>query len=358
MRVLLLNDLPPGPTGGVEVHVGRLATALQSCGCAVRIVVADRPHEGLGRALDLWDPFSRRMVSDAIRTFRPDVVHVHNILNELSTSVVGLGVPSVLTVHDQRLLGVRIGLDQDRPAWAPDVAMRSMKNRLARWRLRRSVDATIAPSRALVDALRADGFPSVHHLENFAPRMESSPLGPDVVFLGSLWIHKGPHVLLDAWARVAHRHPTVNVRIVGDGPLRPTLDERSRRPDLRDRVVLTGAVEPDAVPAQLRSARLVVVPSLGAEGGGPTLAVVEAMTAGRPVVVTDRPGVGEGVDGSVGAVVPAGDVPALAEALDRLLSDPVRLEGMGRAAAARAAERWSPEVAMQRLLAVYRSVAG
>lgn len=356
MRVLLVNDRPPGPGGGAEVHVGRVADALTSVGCAVRLVCADRPHEGVRRALDLWDPGARRSVQAAVAEFGPEVIHLHNVVDELSTSVAGLGLPTVLTVHDRRLLGVRAGLDHERAPWRPDVIARSAKNRFARWRLRRTVDATIAPSRTLADELRRAGFPSVRHVENFAPAAQPAPLGTDVAFVGALHPHKGPQVLLDAWALVAAGHPTSELRVVGEGPLRASLEASAQRAGIADRVRFVGAVAPADVPDQLRRARLVVVPSLGAEGGGPTLAVVEAAAAGRPVVVTDRPGVAEGVDDTVGVVVPAGDVSALAAALDDLLSDPARLERLGGQAAARAAERWSPEAAAEHLLEIYRAV--
>jgi glycosyltransferase involved in cell wall biosynthesis len=356
VRVLLVNDHPPGPTGGAEVHVGRVADALVDAGCSVRVLVPDVPHRGVRRALDLWDPGARRGVRGAIAAFRPDVVHLHNVLDELSTSVAGLGVPTVLTVHDHRLLGTRVGMDQGRSLWSPGVAARAAKNRFARWRLRREVNATIAPSRTLADDLRRAGYPAVHHVENFAPATPIAALGPDIVFVGGLHPHKGPQVLLDAWAQVARRHDGVRLRIVGDGPLRTTLAASAAAAGIEDRVVLPGAVPPSAVAGELARACIVAVPSLGAEGGGPTLAVVEAMAAGRGVVVTDRPGVVEGVDDAVGVVVPAGDVVALAAALDELLSDPTRLENLGAAAAARAAERWSPEVACRSLLRVYREV--
>ncbi len=356
MRVLLVNDLPPGPTGGAEVHVGRLADALTALGCRVHTFFPERRHGGVRRVLDLWDPFARAELRRVVRSFGPDVVHYHNLLNELSTSVVGLGVPSVLTVHDPRLLGIRFGLDQDRSPWAPDVALRSAKNLLARVRLRRSVDATVAPSRALADALRAAGFPSVHHVENAAATVSAAELGDEVVYVGSLRTHKGPQVLLEAWTRIAERHPGVVVRFVGDGPLRSEIERTARCAGLADRVVTAGQVDPDDVPSELRRAAVVVVPSLGVEGGGPTLSVIDAMATGRGVVVSDRPGVTEGVDPEVGVVVPAGDPAALASALDGLLGDRSRLEALGRAAAQRAVERWAPEIAAGRLLAVYESL--
>lgn len=356
VRVVLVNDHPPGPTGGAEVHVGRLADALDASGCQVRLVVPERGHDGIRRALDLWDPGARQAVRAAIDDLDADVVHLHNVLDELSTSVAGLGIATVLTVHDRRLLGVRIGMDRGRSPWLPGVAARSAKNRLARWRLRRTVDATIAPSRSLADDLRRAGYPKVHLVEHFAPAAPPAPLGVDVSYVGGLHAHKGPQVLLEAWAEVARRHPASQLRIVGDGPLRARLEARAAESGLGGRVRFAGRLPPEEVAHELRHAALVVVPSLGPEGGGPTLAVVEAMGSGRPVVVTDQPGVAEGVDQDVGCVVRAGDADALAGALDELLSDRHRLEELGRNASRRAAERWSPEVAVTRLLGVYRSV--
>lgn len=357
MRVLLVNDLRPGPSGGAEVHVGRLADALDRAGCEVRLVVAEAPHVGWRRVLDLWDPWARRRVVEEVRRFRPDVVHLHNVLNELSASVAGCGAPTVLTVHDSRIVGIRSGPDRDRPAWAPGVALRRTKDRLAGAVLRRGVDATVAPSRSLADALVSAGFPGVHHVENFAAGITAGPLGPDVAYVGLLQPHKGPQVLLEAWARVASRHPTVALRFVGDGPLRSTLERRAVAAGIGDRVRFTGELQPEDVAGALGAACLVVVPSLGFEGGGPTLAVIDAMAAGRGVVVSDRPGVVEGVDDEVGAIVPAGDAAALATVLDALLADRPRLERLGRAAAARAAQRWTPEGAVARLVEVYAAVA-
>jgi len=78
-----------------------------------------------------------------IDRFRPDVVHVHDITNELSTSVLGLGPPTVVAVHDPRLFGVVFGIDQYRHSLAPDVLARAGKDRLAGRRLRRHASATI-----------------------------------------------------------------------------------------------------------------------------------------------------------------------------------------------------------------------
>ena len=353
MRVLLVNDRPPGPTGGAEVHVGRLAEGLRVAGDDVEVVFATGTRVGPAKVLDVWDPGARRRLRQRIDAFRPDVVHYHNVLDELSTSVVGLGPPSVLTVHDSRLAGLRIGLDDGRPGWIPMVALRDGKNRLARARLKTHVDATIAPSAQLADALTALRFPDVRAIPNFATPRPATPPGHDILFVGALRTHKGPHVLLEAFGAVAEQHGDCHLRLVGDGPLRPRLEQLADARGLSDRVSFEGRRTEDEIAGLLRAAALVVVPSLGAEGGGPTLVVIEAMCSARPVVVTDRPGVREGVDSAVGEVVAAGDPTALGSAISALLGDRSDLQARATSALCRAHEHWTPAVVVPRIRSVY-----
>ena len=356
MRVLLVNDRPPGPTGGAEMHVGRLRDGLRAAGDEVEVFAPGRPRQRLTRALDLWDPNMRRRLRTILDRFGPDVIHYHNVLDELSTSVVGISPASVLTVHDPRVIGIRYGLDQDRSVLVPIVAAREAKNRLARHRLRRNVAATVVPSAALATAVAAAGFPAVRHIPNFAPAAPLTPPGTDILFVGTLSAHKGPDLALRAFRQIASHHPGVRLRLVGEGPMAASL-RADAEPSLSDRVVFEGRRSPDDVAELLQSAAFVVAPSLGVEGGGPTLVVIEAMSSGRPVIVSDRPGVSEGVDDEVGAVVPA-EVAALADAMDAFLSDRGRLAERGAAAHRRAATRWSTETIIPQLKAVYEEVAG
>ena len=353
MRILLVNDYPPGPTGGAEVHVGRLRDALAAVGDEVELFTAEGEHQGVGRLFDLWDPSARSRLRRRITTFEPDVIHYHNILNELSTSVLGLGPPSVLTVHDARVLGSRIGLDRTSHPLSPAPVMRSAKNALARTRLRRCIHATIAPSEDLADALTGAAFPCVHHVPNFAAPASASEPGSDVLYVGQLSEHKGPDVLLQAFESLAACHPGVRLRFVGSGPMLGALRERAETAGLSQRVVFEGRIEPAEVASRISVAAVVVVPSVGAEGH--PLALIDAMASGRPVVVSDQPGLRDVVDDHVGAVVPSGDAVALASAIDALLADRAGL--VRRADAARTiAERWSRDAVVPQLRAVYGTV--
>src|SRR4029077_20258226 len=100
MRVLLVNDYPPGSEGGVEVYLARLVDGLRAAGDEVALFAGEVHHRGVGKLLDFWDPRARRLLADRADSFRPDVVHHHSILLELSASVLGVprGVPTVVTV--------------------------------------------------------------------------------------------------------------------------------------------------------------------------------------------------------------------------------------------------------------------
>jgi glycosyltransferase involved in cell wall biosynthesis len=83
-------------------------------------------------------------------------------------------------------------------------------------------------------------------------------------------------------------------------------------------------------------------------GSGLTVAL-EAMSSGRPVVMTDNPGVSDYIQhGVTGLLVPPNDVDALASAIGELLADPQRRSEMGRAAAARVRERFTSGIVARR----------
>ena len=153
-----------------------------------------------------------------------------------------------------------------------------------------------------------------------------------MLFVGRLAEQKRVDVLLEAFARLAGRRPDVALRLAGDGPERAALERRAARLGLAGRVEWLGAR--DDVPALLAEATVLALPSSGE--GVPNVAL-EAMAAGVPVVATDIPGTRDVVaDGAEGLLVPAGDAPALAGALERVLGDPALRERLGQAGRARA----------------------
>jgi glycosyltransferase involved in cell wall biosynthesis len=132
--------------------------------------------------------------------------------------------------------------------------------------------------------------------------------------------------------------------LVGDGP------EEARFRALAGPEVLFLGVRDD-VERILAACDVVVVPSHWEEAFG--LAVVEGMAAGKPVVVS-RSGAMPAIVGATGVVVPKRDPAALAAAVGALLDDPLLRARLGRAAQARARERYGMARWLEEVCALYR----
>ncbi len=343
MRVLHVHDHDPaGSFGGAEVYVSRLVQAQRDRGHDVDVLFPlHAPSRRRSPLLDLWDQGSLRVLRRRVQTFRPEVVHVHGFVRELSPSVlVATGTPTVLTFHDLRLLG---GSEHRLPApravatqvWVAPLALR----------LARRVRAVTGVSDVVTDLLRRARLPEPSTLLVPAPAPTTTlrPAGEcrDVLFAGRLSVDKGPAVLLEAFARLAARHPDSTLLLAGDGPLRSDLERAAG-----DRVRFLGRLSPPEVSAVMASVRVVVVPSLPAHRReGSSMTTVEAARHARPVVCSDDPAVAE-VGRRVGAdVVPAGDVAALASRLDHWLREDALAQRAGESAAAAAAVHDPAQVA-------------
>lgn len=144
---------------------------------------------------------------------------------------------------------------------------------------------------------------------------------PVVLCLARLVCEKGVQFALDAVARLRASHPGLRLRIVGDGPYRERLAGVVRRHGLTEGVSFEGEVEPTALPEAYRSCSIFANPTI--RQNGYDLTILQAMAAGRPVVVSNVGSVPTAVeDGVNGLLVPPGSPRALASALDRLIRDP------------------------------------
>jgi glycosyltransferase involved in cell wall biosynthesis len=178
------------------------------------------------------------------------------------------------------------------------------------------------------------------------------PTAPRLVNIGRIVEQKGQAILVQAAALLRDRGIEFEIEIVGDGPMRGEVERLIGEFGLEDRVRVAGYKNDDGVLESLLAARALVMPSF-AEG----LPVVffEAMALGRPVVTTAIAGHPELVEpGKTGWLVPAGAVEPLADAMAEVLrSEPFELERMGRAGAARVAERHDPVASAKHLAALF-----
>ncbi len=187
----------------------------------------------------------------------------------------------------------------------------------------------------------------------------SQPRGRHVLFVGRLVPKKGVHDLISACQLLAQRGVAFSCEIIGDGPLRSTLEQQIDAASLSSRVVLRGALAQNDVISAMHRARVLALPCVidetGDRDGLPTV-LLEALAAGLPVVSTQLAGIPEIIDHDVnGFLVKPSSPSALADAIARILNeDELRNQFVkaGRAKALSAFELSSNVAALRRLFEI------
>jgi glycosyltransferase involved in cell wall biosynthesis len=210
----------------------------------------------------------------------------------------------------------------------------------------------------LIDRFRwpADKIEVVHNavrLEQFqgsaSPQLRAQVTagrrGPFVLTCARLEPQKGLDVLLRAAAEL----PEPVFVIAGEGSQRTALEAQAAALGLGDRVIFAGLRHD--VPELLGACDAFVLPSLYE---GTSLALLEAMAAGKAIVSTEIGGTNELiVQGDSGLLVPAGDASALASAVRRVLEDEALRAALGARARERAGRHFSPDAKAGRVVGIY-----
>lgn len=267
---------------------------------------------------------------------RPDVIVIgrESIVGEVPPVARRHGIPTVVLVQGGRAL-LRI-VEGDHDALA-----RHQLERL------RQVDVVIAIAHHLQQALaplslgRVTVIPNPVDLERFSPGerppelMRAHAIGPHQVVIGhvsNLGPAKRPMDVVESAVQVLAANPNVVYLIVGDGPYRASMEARCRELGIAERVRFVGWVEHAAVPAYLRLADVVVMPS---EHEGLPLVYLETQASGRVLVASDISATREVVvDGETGLIARRGDVRDLTATTLRVVGDSALRTAIGRAARA------------------------
>lgn len=327
---------------GHEVHL----LSMRPAGYSRVTVHRMRPPFGRGGYLAAALAARRR-----VRELAPDLVHAHYASS--------YGLWGALCGRHPLLLSV----------WGSDVhdfpRRGALQRRLLEWNLSRA-DALCATSAALARETAVYAPPGVPiHLTPFGVdtnRFQPRPGGarPPGVVLGtarSLERTYGLDLLLEAFAwlepAAAERAGSpLTLWIAGEGPDRAALEKQTLRLGVAPHVQFLGALPHERMPAFLWGLDLFVNPSRAESFG---VAALEAAASGLPVVASRVGGLPEIVlDGETGVLVPPEDPAALAEALAALIREPERRRALGRAARARAVDRYDWRAcagAMERLYA-------
>ena len=303
--------------GAVERYVEQVAGALGDEAVVVQ------PH------LQGFEEGSVLELARILRRLRPRIAHVMDVWPQAVVAARLARVPRVLVTHHTPELPRRdnlAGRAWQRLGWLarPEVIYTSEVDRERDGR---------RPSHVVALGIDLDRF------DGARPALRSErPLVGNVARLAPQKDHR-------TLIKAARLVPEADFVVAGDGGLRHELERQAAG----SRVRFLGAR--DDVPELLASLDVFAFPSLFE---GLCLAVIEAQTAGVPVVATPVGGIRETVvDGETGLLVPTGDPGGLAAAIRRLLEDRPAAEAMAAEAKRRVRERFSIERMLDETLRLY-----
>jgi glycosyltransferase involved in cell wall biosynthesis len=380
MRILIVHNSYQQP-GGEDAVVANEHALLDQHGHETRLWTVN--NDGITGA---WAKIAvavrasysrpaRDLVAQVVADFAPAVVHIHNFFPLLSPSVYDAcragGVAVVQTLHNYRLIcpGAYLLRDghvcEDCVGASPYRAaihgcyrgsrmgslavarMDDLHRRRGTWS--HKVDRFIAMSIFAKSKFVAAGFPPdrIAVKPNFAPCRRAAQSAPraGALYVGRLSAEKGVATLLRAWETLE-----VPLRVVGDGPLRETV-ERSAD----SKVAALGWMAPDAVAVEMARAAFLVLPSVWPEAGFP-MVTIEALSQALPVIASRIPTVEEIVrDGENGLLFTAGDAADLVSKVDWASRHPEEMRRMGLSARRIYEERYSPSVNLGQLTNIYEA---
>ena len=336
LRVMLIHNFYQIP-GGEDSIVRAELSMLKNNGVVVDLfsttndIIKGRLTRTRTAFQAVYNPLARRALARKLADFSPDVVHTHNFFPLLSPSIfdacLDAGVPSVLTLHNYRILCPTALIYPDEanrerslrhPCWwtipkkvyrnsaAATLALATMvefHKRIGTWR--RKVDRFIALTDWAKRTFTDGGLPAERI--SVKPNCVGGPRGlirsqrKGGLFVGRVDEQKGVDVLLDAWKEL-----DCPLRIIGDGPLSDLV-----RQSANDRIVYLGRQPPEVVQREMQAAQFLILPSIGYEMFPVTL--LEAYSNQLPVIWSDLPSLAGLVEAGVtGLKFPPGDASGLA----------------------------------------------
>ncbi len=316
-----------------------------------RLAYAGTMHEFVARGIGyqlLFACFTAAFLAKTLRIIlavRPHILHAHwwlpdGLVGALASLVTR--VPLVITTHGTDVEMLR------RTRWAIPLARftfsRARVITCGSMYLRDQLLAlrVADPARVCVMPMPVNPQFTVHNLQSPITNCPWS-----VLTVARLTAQKSIDTLIDAIARL----PNARLTVIGDGPERAALEQQARALKIQERVEFLGALPQEELPRHYAACSVFALPSLR-EGMG--LVFAEALLCGAPVIAAHSGGVTDIVkNGETGLLVPERDAPALANAIEQLLTDRTLASRLAANGAALVRERYLREPVARQFAEVY-----
>ncbi len=356
MRVALMCPYSMSLPGGVQNQVLLLADEMRHRGIDARIIApcdgapptnymisvgTTRTLKSNGSLVPIVDDSaSASLTLDAINSFGPDVIHLHEPLipGPTTTAMIGAETPMVGTFHaaGQGAPALKYFRHPARGAISrihKRVAVSNEAKAMAKQYL--PGDYQIVPNCIDVDSImHAHKWPTVK---------------PAVLFVGRHDERKGLRYLIDAWLASEELQKNAVLWVVGTGEETDELLARSK--DVSS-ISFLGRIDYDELFRRMRAAHVVVAPALYGESFG--IVLLEAMAANACVVATSIPGYRDVArDGTEALLVSPGDSEALRDAIEKIMKDDDLRKRLQEAGIARAQE-FAVKIVVDSYVDIYR----
>lgn len=350
MRITLITRRFPPMIGGAEKVLSYLAPAFVACGAEVTVLTSrldDSPPEETREGAKIL-----RLATSPLR-FIGTFLYMRNLRRWLETHPIDVAYVSMMK-HDA-YVAVKVGQRLNfpvvlRPEGAGDTGDIAWQN----WgrggksiaRRAKQANAFVAISAAVHNELLAacydatkiidlpNGVPIPAEPWTERPNWQSQPRA---CFVGRLAPEKNLATLIEAWPLVLNSFPTAKLTLIGDGPERAALEAQTTALNLSNHITFTGK-SPDPTTI-LRESDLFILPS---REEGMSIALLEAMALGMPLVASEIPGNQKLIThGTHGHLAPPNSPPALADAIVNQWTHFTNAITQGQAARGRVIDHYS-----------------
>lgn len=318
MRIALFTETYLPHINGVVTHVKILRDGLEQLGHEVLVVTADADahhHFVEDGVLHCPAHTSKRFYNYSlslpvsstrlkfVRDFAPDIIHIHN---EFGIGMSGLlcakilRVPLVYTLHTMYDDYIYYIAPKPLVKAATKVSRRYFKF------IAKHSNALTGPSQKCQEYFRLTGLkkdvsviPNAVEVDQFSPREVPEEVKADLrercgirddsmvaCFVGRLGREKSVDVLLDYWKAGVKPEDHIHLVVIGDGPVRPELEDQARTLGIEDMVTFTGRVEHEDLPPYYALCDVYVTASLSDTN---SISMLEGMCSGLPVLQRNDP---------------------------------------------------------------------
>ena len=333
------------------------------------------------KALDvIYSKANYKKMKEAIKDFKPDIVHINNFQRQLSASIIKAikeeNIPIVFTAHDVQAICPAITMmDNDKNICERCMhgkymncikkkcnkgsALKSIIGALEGYYYRikkiytKKIDFIITPSEFYKTKLIEDGIPEnkIEAIHNFVElkdyNLETSDEGYALYF-GRLSKEKGILNLINAFSKLENGI----LYIAGEGPEKGNIERIVKENELEGRVKLLGFLNSNQMKETIRKCKFVVVPSIWYENC--PYSVMETLAIGKPVIGANIGGIPELVKGNrSGLIYKYDDIDDLTNKMKVLFEDEKLVEEYGKNAKEDANKLYGKEVYYKKVINIY-----